>query len=258
MGTRRNYSDFIEFAESHKSLTENKLLKAYKEAGGKGKRQSLQQVLRSTYGFEKGEKKLQALEAKMNKEKAKKYTYTPSPTSNKKEKKYKKPAIVIDENDRSQVRYISTKNPSVQMLVENIHKLYGFTGDTFVSVNVVCVDDGYSKVKPFSVLIPYSGRTRQGVKTTANVILKNLTSYYSNLAKKYSTPVTYSVNPLTEKMNQKQIKEYYAKLKNDMLTRIKVIKKEIRLAKNIDEADMKVIFEKNGVNIKDIEILKIV
>lgn len=241
MSSRRNYSDWLQFADQHQNLNTKQLYEAYLQAGGHGKKQNLLAVLREYQGYEKGEKRGQTLAEKKNETKRKEYI-PPAYTPKQREKKErplnytptKRDFIKFNMKDKQQSHFISRRSNAVQKLEQNIKELYGVEADTFIKISVKIDDDGYTKLNNFSILYPYNMKDKQGVKNTAKEIINNLNTYYENLAKKYSNKNSVS---------------------NTMLNNLKHLKTDINKSRGLKKADLENMFSRYGIHINSYELL---
>jgi hypothetical protein len=130
-------------------------------------------------------------------------------------------------------------SPAIQELQSNIKKLYGKTSKNYIQVHMQVENDSYTFNKHFSIMIPTNKMTKQkSVKDLGKTIIENMTTYYTNLAKRY---------------RRKGIKE----TKNVVNDRLKELNKKIDNSRNISQSDLLKMFSKYGFNISDINLFQI-
>lgn len=160
----RNYDDFLKFAKSNKSLTRTEVYWKYREQGGKIKKQTALDLMRDLTKVDKQKSRGETV-GKLIKEKR------------------TRQKVRINDHD-----YKSLENPIIKKLHDNIQELYGIDEDQrkFLKVGIKNTNDEYTTVKEFNIFIP-TEKDQMGVRTLSNEIMKNMKTYYKNLAKKYNT-----------------------------------------------------------------------
>jgi hypothetical protein len=161
---KRNYDSFIQFARKNKNLTRTDVYWKYREQGGKIKKQTALDLLRDLTKVEKQQQRSQTV-GKLIKDKV------------------QRQKVNIKDHD-----YKSLESPIINQLYDHIKELYNTEDDQrkFLKVGITNENDQYTTVKDFSIFIP-TEKDQMGVKGLATEIIKNMKTYYKNLAKKYST-----------------------------------------------------------------------
>jgi hypothetical protein len=240
MAKKRDYSDFISYAQSHMNMTENQVIESFRKTGGSVQKQNGLSVLREAFGFEKGEKRGQTLQQKLDEKRAKEYippSITPKKDKTKKPKEQttnKREFFITDINSKSQSKHVSRKSDLVRKLENNIRELYQTDSDSFLKISLSIQDDGYTRLNNFSVMIPFNGKKKQGIKNIGKDIIKNLKTYYDNLAKRYGN---------------KQELSY------DMISALTDLNKNLTNSKGLKKNDLKMLFKSKGIDIGEISIL---
>jgi hypothetical protein len=241
MAKKRDYSDFIQFVKENTNLKENDIIKSFREVSKKGiqKKRGLE-LIREVFGFEKGEKRGQTVKEKLNEKKAKDYVYQPAQPKPKviKEKKPKQTGVnhyitLNPKLNKSPNQFLDMRSPTVKMLRKNITELYGYDYDTYIQIHIKIANDGYTQNGQFSALIPFNGKSKQGVKSVGQSIIQNLSTYYNNLAKRYNNARS---------------------TVNDMVITLKNISNKLKKATYLKEEDLKDLFNTEGVEIGGINI----
>lgn len=208
----KNHEDFIKFAKQNKNLTRTEIYWKYREQGGKIKKQTALDLLRELTKVDKRKERGKTVEKLI------------------KEKRTRQKIKVVDKD------FKSLESPIIQKLFDNIQKLYGSNEDQkkFLKVGITNNHDEYSQIKEFNIFIP-TDKDQMGVRTLSNEIIKNMKTYYKNLAKMYSN-------------------------KNNMagstLTKLSGLTKDLKSINDLTREEMERSFLKYGFELKGYEIFE--
>lgn len=160
----RNYDDFLKFAKANKSLTRTEVYWKYREQGGRIKKQTALDLMRDLTKVQKQKSRGETVGKLI------------------KEKNIRQKVRIVDHD------YKSLQSPIIEKLYQNIQELYGHNEDQrkFLKVGIKNDNDQYTTVKEFNIFIT-TDKEKMGVRQLSNEIIKNMKTYYKNLAKKYST-----------------------------------------------------------------------
>ena len=212
MVKKRSYDDFIKFAKQNKKLTRTEIYWAYREQGGKIKKQTALDLMRDLTKVEKQKSRGETV-GKLIKEKR------------------TKQKVQIKEHN-----YKTLESPIIKKLHDNILELYGVDEDQmkFLKVGITNVNDQYTTTRDFNIFIP-TDKDQMGVRQLSNEIIKNMKTYYKNLAKKYNTK---------------------ANMVGDTLSALAKLEKEMKAVKYPLKGEMETVFKKNGFDITGYEIFE--
>lgn len=209
MAQKRNYDDFINFAKKNKNLSRTDIYWKYREQGGKIKKQTALDMLRDYTKVEKGKERKATVKTLL------------------KEKKTRQKVTVTDHD------YKSLESPIIQKLHKNIQELYRVDEDhkKFLKVGIRNDNDLFSTTKEFSIFIPTT-KDHMGVIALSKAILKNMKTFYQNLAKKYNTK---------------------ANMVGDTLSALSKTTADLNRITGLTQREMENTFEKNGFKITGYE-----
>ena len=208
MTKKRNYDDFIDFAQHNKRLTRTEVYWKYREQGGKIKKQTALDLMRDLTKVKKQQQRNVPVKELIKQKKARQ-------------------KVTVSEND-----FKSLESPIIQKLYNNIQELYKIEDQTkFLKVGVKNIYDEYSNIKDFNIFIP-TEKDKLTVRQLSNEIIKNMTTYYKNLAKKYNTKTTAAKGTLSI---------------------LSTVKQEIKFTKDITQEEMESIFYSYGIEITGYE-----
>lgn len=205
--------DYQQFIKNNKNLTNTETYWKFREQGGKIKKQTAQQIFRDFTGAEKYKERNKTVQYLLKEKKTKSF-------------------ISID---KSKEVHFSTESPIVEKVFENVQKLYGIDEEQtkFLKVGLQNKNDSYTSKVDFQLYIP----TNENSMTTSQLgkaIVKNMSTYYKNLAKAYSTKSSMVAK------TQEAIEQVKQDLKGRSLTR----------------PQMERVFEKNGFDIVNYKIFE--
>lgn len=187
-----NYSEFLQFAHEHESLTRKQVFKQFKQNGGKISERKAYEILNKEYNIDKVSGKRQPI----NKSK--------KPVKNDKPKQTRNNYYKLDLKKNRECYDIHS--PAVRKLHENIKDMYGTEATKFLRIRVMLANDPYTQEQFFNVMIPFldyrdKGTKNIGVKTLGYAILDNLETFYKNLYKRYKTETFDIRNPVEETLS---------------------------------------------------------
>jgi len=255
--SQSNYSGLIKFAESHPELGRTKAISEYRKAGGHAQKKGGLKALAEEFNIKQSAKENRGKTiaelglggfykppVKIPVVKVGGGGGTPKKPKIKIPKSKKRNTVNLDLTSEvkkgGDLHYIDGGAIAVKTLKKNIKSLYGKQGNNFLQISLNIADDGYTRLNQFSLLFPYkTGTLQYDVQELGEDILKNLETYYSNLAKRYSNKA-------------------HHKLKNDVLETVKKIRKRINRFTNIKKDKMEEIFLEYGISINSYQVLKIV
>lgn len=212
MAKKRQYDDFIKFAKANKSLTRTEVYWQFREQGGKIKKQTALDLLRDLTKVDKQKSRGEAVGKLI------------------KEKKVRQNVNITDSD------YKSLQSPIIEKLYKNIQELYGHDSDQrkFLKIGIRNDNDLYTTVKEFNIFVP-SSKSKIGVRQLSNEIIKNIKTYYKNLAKKYSTK---------------------GNVVSDSLNAISDLEDDMSKTRYPTRDEMEKIFRRNGFNLTGYEIFE--
>ncbi len=223
MARKTYYEEFRQFAKEHSNLTSNKMLEAFRETGMGIKKRTGLDILRSIAGIKEGEHRGKTLAQKQALGKGERRTLPNRKTV--RTTPYKRPTLTnIDK------RNFYLGNRLVDKMYDNITQLTGLKGTAFTQIFISIDGDDYTANNSFAVFLE---KHKKSVRSLGEGILKNLKTYYTNLAKRY-------------KGNE-------AKTETILDDSIKPLMKEFNRYDEIDLEELRRLFETYGIQIKRIE-----
>lgn len=212
---KKNVQDYQEFIKKHKSLTNTETYWKFREQGGKIKKQTAQGIFRDYTGQEKYKERNKTVKILL----------------------YEKKEKSIFSGDIKKKVFRDTESPAIEKVYDNIKKLYSLDDDTeqtkFLKIGMQNRNDEFSKRVNFNLFIPTDSE-KMSTKKLGNSIIKNMSTYYKNLSKLYSS---------MKDMNAKT-QEAIQQTKNDLR------------GKNLTKNQMSRIFDNNGFSLSKYELFE--